>query len=271
MAHTTMVARAVVAAVVMLATRDGSALTVPELLCQQSIGKEALRFVQHVQKAERRCADADAIGQTCDEAKRDADVAAALEKLVQRLAGRCDGIALEQLGFPASCDDADGSPFTTADLAACIDSSHRALIAGALAVAYPGAPATLAGDDARCQRAIGVAATRLVEKRLRARQSCSNDQLSGRIALSVDCRADPAPQGPGTGHAKTDRRLLTAAAHADVVIARGCAGVALEDLGFPGLCADPGGAPFTVGDLQGCVRDDASQRADELLDIEYAR
>jgi hypothetical protein len=47
-------------------------------------------------------------------------------------------------------------------------------------------------------------------------------------------------------------------------------GVTLENLGFPGLCPDPGGAPFTVGDLHTCIRDEDSSRADEMRDIEYA-
>jgi len=244
------------------------ALTVPELLCQQSIGKESLRFVKRVEKAGRRCADAQAQGALCDEVRRNAEIADAQAKLEQKLAAACGAITLESLGFPGACDDPDGSPFTVPALGTCIEASHQSRVDAVMSTSYPGAPNPLAGDDARCQAAIGSAGRHLVVKRLRARQSCRNDQLSGRLGSGVDCRAEPAPGGAGTGDSKTDRRLATALSRADALLARGCAGVTLEDLGFVGMCVDADGAPFTLVDLQSCVRGYLLD-ADAMLAVEY--
>jgi hypothetical protein len=243
------------------------ALTVPELICQQSLGKEALRFVKHAHKEHRRCEDAKATGQLCDEVRRDAEIAEARDKLGRKLDGRCDGIMLEHLGFPAACDDPNGAPFTVAELAACLDASHLSRVETAIATAYPGSPAPLDGPELKCQRTLGNAAGQLLAKRLRARQSCLNDQLSGRIAPDVDCRAEPS--GAGTGHAKTDRRLLAATSRLADLLARGCADAGLELLGFPGACADPDGAPFTLANLDVCIHDGHVVIAEEILDVEY--
>jgi hypothetical protein len=249
------------------APAPADALTVPELICQQSLGKEALRFVKLAHKEHRRCEDAKAAGQLCDEGRRTADIAEALEKLRRKLEGRCDGIVLEHLGFPANCADLDGAPFTVADLGSCLDASHRFRIVAAIATAYPGNPAPLDGAELKCQRAIGNAAGQLLAKRLRARQSCLNDQLSGRIAPDVDCRAEPG--GAGTGHAKTDRRLLSASDRLVDLLARGCADAAIESLGFPGSCADPDGAPFTLANLEACIHHGHVVIAEEMLAVEY--
>jgi hypothetical protein len=252
-----------------LAPAAARALTVPELICQQSIGKESLRLVKTLDKASRRCHDAEVEGKPCDAARLDAEVAAALQKLERRLGARCGAIVLEHLGFPGLCGDPGGPPFTAADLAACVGVSHRARVAAALATAYPDRPGPLDPAEARCQRAIGGGGGHLVAKRLRARQSCLNDQLSGRIGPAVDCRAEPAPAGPGSGNTRTDRRLTTAESRLARLLARGCAGVALEALGFPGACADPGDPPFTLEDLHACVVERQAAAADAMLAIEY--
>ena len=121
-------------------------LPIPVLVCQQTIGNEALRFVTRVHGAERRCRDDRARGlgclhpDGCDEARRDDAVATARLKLTRLYESRCGAIALTDLGFPAACDDADGPPFTVTELRDCIDGSHRAAVAVAIAAAYPEEP-----------------------------------------------------------------------------------------------------------------------------------
>jgi len=111
------------------------------LLCQQAIGKEALRFVKRVHKAWRICRDADTRGQGCDPARRDAAIADAAAKLARRSEPRCDAVTLESLGFPEACDDPDGAPFTLADLVACLRDGHGAHAEAMFAIEYPaGAP-----------------------------------------------------------------------------------------------------------------------------------
>lgn len=244
-------------------------LPIPVLVCQQTIGNEARRFVTRVHGAERRCGDDRARGLACDAARRDDAVATAQLKLGRLYAARCGAIALGDLGFPARCDDPDGAPFTVGELHACVDGSHRAGVATAIAAAYPESGAPLAGAALACQRALGVAAERFLAQRLRARQSCRNDQLSGAVAAAVACDAEAPPAGPGTGHRPTDRRLAVAAERLATQLARRCETVALAELGFPGACSDPDGPPFSLADLSTCLRDGHRAVADALFALEY--
>jgi len=87
------------------------------------------------------CRDADARGQGCDPARRDAAIADAAAKLARRSEPRCDAVTLESLGFPEACDDPDGAPFTLADLVACLRDGHGAHAEAMFAIEYPaGAP-----------------------------------------------------------------------------------------------------------------------------------
>ncbi len=250
--------------------RVADALTVQELVCQQSIGKESLRFLTRAQKVSRVCEDAEAGGGTCDSLDLEAAIAAAAERLVAKLAFRCGPpIVLEHLGFPGLCSDDTGAPFDVADLTGCLEAAHRATIELTIAGEYPGAPGTLEAGALRCQRTIGGAGTRFLARRVRSRQSCLNDQLSGRIAADVDCRAQVPPAGPGTGAAKTDRRLAAATARLEDLLVRDCAAIDLGALGFPAGCPDAGGPPFTIDDLVACIRDGHADAADDLIDVEY--
>ncbi len=248
-----------------LRTAATTVIPIPELVCQQSAGNESLRFVKRVHLAERRCADAVAAGALCDEARRDADVARAAAQLAKLVASRCGDVVLEHLGFPALCTDPGGAPFVAAELASCLEDSHQTRVAAAIARAYPGAPAPLAGAALRCQRTIGGAAEKSLGQRLRARESCRNDQLSGAIDQAIACGGEAG----ATGHTATDRRLVTAATRPIEQVARKCTGVVLEDLGFPGACGDLDGPPFTLADLQNCIAGGVAVAADEMFAFEY--
>jgi hypothetical protein len=244
------------------------ALPIPVLVCQQTIGNEALRFVARAHKAARRCLEDEARGRPCDAAKRDAAIADAEAKLARRYASRCDAAALASLGFPGSCSDPEGAPFTVAELTTCVVASHRETVGTAVATALPGEPGPFAGAALGCRRAIGGAAEQFLTKRLRARQSCRNDQLSGAIDPAVACGAAP-PSGAGTGHRPTDRRLETAGARLAKDLARRCTDVPLAVLGFPGQCADADGPPFALVDLTTCLRDGHAGLADLSFALEY--
>ena len=58
--------------------------------------------------------------------KTDDKLVKAEEKLTSGIEKACDGVVLEALGFPGQCTDANGAPFTLADLQQCMLDTHRA-------------------------------------------------------------------------------------------------------------------------------------------------
>jgi hypothetical protein len=252
-----------------LGPAPASALTLAELTCQETIGTASLRFAKRVHLAELHCENATASGRTCDTAGRDAVIGDAAHKLGDRLATRCADVQLEQLGFPGTCTDANGAPFTEPELAVCMRDSHQSGVVTAVGVEYPPRPAALDGDPLQCQRKIGNAAARFLKQKLKYRQRCRDGQLRGSVGASVNCRNEIPPGGPGTGDAITDERIAGAMAKLDDQVGNACQGVTLEDLGFPGSCADADGPPFSVADLQRCLEDTHEQIADAMFAVEY--
>ncbi|MEO6025591.1 MAG: hypothetical protein ABIR79_01820 [Candidatus Binatia bacterium] len=255
-------------AALLLFPPSARALSGAELKCQSEIGKASSRFAKTIHQAHRRCEDERVKQGSCTQDRRAARVMRAAERLVKELTNRCESVALGNLGFPGACPDAAGPPFTTSDLLSCLDGSHRPRLIAALGTAYPG-DAVLVATRLRCQAQIGVASERLVLAVAKTRQRCLDRQLAGKTSSAVQCRAAVPPFGPGTGDATTDRRLGKAGAKLESIVARGCGGVVLEELGFPGACADPDGAPFTASDLTACVGGLYRQVAHDLIEFEY--
>jgi hypothetical protein len=258
-----------IAAALLGASRPAGALT-SEIVCQQTIGTSALRFAKRVHLAELHCEDAEASGGTCDQTERDASIADAALKLATHLGNKCgDPIQLETLGFPGLCADANGSPFTSDELDACLETSHEGRIVGAVAIEYPPHPGVLSKSASDCQRKIGNAGLRFIKQKLKYRQRCRNGQLRATIGPGVDCAAEIPPAGPGTGDADTDARIASALAKLTQQLANACEGLALEDVGFPGECVDPDGPPFSLADLEQCIATTHEGIVDELFAYEY--
>jgi hypothetical protein len=59
---------------------------------------------------------------------------------VNNLTVPCQNKTLEELGFPGSCEDPSGSPFTIGELIECIEQTHAALAIEMVAIQYPLAP-----------------------------------------------------------------------------------------------------------------------------------
>ncbi len=245
-------------------------LSAVEIKCQQTIGKEAARYAKLRHKALRACADARATGRPCDGARRDRQIAGAEARLAQKLGTRCGApITLERLGFPGVCPDPGGPPFSADDLLACVRDSHAARVDDAIATEYPTSPGALGAEAQSCQKRIGVAGEKFIAAKLKYRQRCRELQLRSKLAPSVNCRAEVPPNGPGTGNAGTDARLGKAIVKVRDQIGAKCSSVALEELGFPGSCPDPDGAPFSAANLQDCIESVDELDADEMLDLQY--
>ncbi len=249
--------------------RTARALTNTELKCQQTIGKEGAKYAKRREKALRGCAYAQARGDACDTAKRDKQIASAEAKLGQRLEQKCGDVALENLGFPGACSDGNGPPFAAQDLVACIRDSHLARVDMAVATEYPATHGTLDGAEINCQKTIGVEGERFIAAKLKYRAKCLDDQLKGKLDAAVNCRAQVPPNGAGTGDPKTDSRITKAVTKLRTKIDRKCSGVSLEDLGFPNMCDDPDGPPFSASNLEDCIEDTHEQKADEMVGFEY--
>jgi len=252
-----------------LATPQAQALTSAELKCQQAIGKEGTRYAKKRHRALRTCEDAQVTGQTCDTGKRDQQITMAEGRLAQQLAGRCTGVVLENLGFPGTCPDPSGPPFTAQDLTACIRDTHAARVDMAIATEYPTLPGGPTSAEEQCQKRIGIAGERFIASKMKHRSKCLNDQLKGKLGPSVNCRAQVPPNGSGTGDSRTDSRIQKAITKLRSQIASKCSGIVLENLGFPGMCSDPDGPPFSTANLQDCIEDGHEQKADEMVNIEY--
>jgi hypothetical protein len=239
------------------------------LTCQQAIGTSALRFAKRVHLAELHCAGAFVSGGTCNFVERAASIAGATQKLDVRLHAKCAApLALEPLGFPGTCPDDDGPPFTVDDLFDCIEGTHFDRVTAMASFEFPN-PAALDGDEANCQRQIGAGGARYIKQRLKFRQRCLIGQLRGSISPAVDCRAQLPPEGPGTGDVKTDKAINDASAKLAGQLINGCTGIALEDVGFPGNCPDFDGPPFTLADLHLCIVPSHAAAVDEMAGFEY--
>lgn len=126
----------------------------------------------------------------------------------------------------------------------------------------------LCNDDIRlaqrCQQTIGREGAKFMQRVFTARRRCLDRQQEGRIPLTVDCRYTP------TGDTRTDRSLTGAETELNRRLERSCRdGFSLEALKFPGLCLDQDEPPFLLEDLQSCLLDAHSERAEELIDYQY--
>jgi len=132
----------------------------------------------------------------------------------------------------------------------------RASIAVAVLLAVHPVPTvaqTLDRDERDCQQAIATAARQFEAAKLDALVDCNVKTITGGACDT----------------AKRDDKIARTADRLGNALDRGCRGVTLETLGFPGACADATGAPFSTSDLRTCVFDTVEAQVDQALAIEF--
>ncbi len=123
---------------------DGSAR------CQSEIGREGETFISRKLRARNRCLQLQVEGRLSSsvdcraevppgtgDARTDRDITKAITRLNDQLLRACDDVALDALGFPGSCSDLTGPPFSVEDLQSCIFTTHEQLTDQIIAFTYP--------------------------------------------------------------------------------------------------------------------------------------
>ncbi len=104
-----------------------------------------------------------------------------------------------------------------------------------------------------------------------ARQDCFYKEIKGKVKSGqLDCLFPVSNDQPGTtGDKDTDRRLRAAEARMTKRILTHCTNVNLANLGYPGFCPDPNGAPYEAFDHNLCLLGRAKKLGTFLLDTEH--
>jgi dienelactone hydrolase len=223
--------------------------------CAQAITRSAARYESTIHKALADCAVRSATGSTCDHAKRDAKLAKASARLATGVTS-CTDADLAALGFPAACDDESGGAFSYADLAACLEATHRTAIEAAVDIEVPGPPAPVEDAEARCQKKIAKASQTFLKKNLLARQRCL-------ATAGTACFEERAT----TGDSNSDAKLADGETSLADAVTGACDGANLDALGFPGDCSAP--PPFDTSDLAACLLETHDAIARAMLESEH--
>jgi len=126
---------------------------------------------------------------------------------------------------------------------------------------------TLGEAEIVCQRATAIATSTYLTAVTRAREDCFDRKLRSVIPPTIDCRASV---DAGTGDPDTDRKLASARTNLSGSIRKKCRDdVDYGRLGFPGLCEDFSGPPYTEVDHVQCMLDRSNETLDELLAIRH--
>jgi len=126
--------------------------------------------------------------------------------------------------------------------------------------------AQLTDEELVCQRGTINATEAYLSATMNARQACFQGTLDGSLPSTLDCLA---PAAATTGDDATDTKLRRAESDLSQTLAAKCTGVVLENLGFPGFCADADGPPFTVLDHELCILEKSNKTMNTLLQTEY--
>ncbi len=111
----------------------------------------------------------------------------------------------------------------------------------------------LSGGEFACQSTVGAQSRKFAAARHEAIVRCDEGLVRG-----IGC-------DPG----RRDDRIGRAEDALSRQIERRCAGIDLRQLGFPGGCANPGGAGFTTSELSACVSAQAVTSTDAAHAVEY--
>ncbi len=130
--------------------------------------------------------------------------------------------------------------------------------------------ATLAADVAtaalteaqKCRAVIQDQNTRYLGRTHRIRQRCLRGVFRSRLPVTTDCVR-------GIGDDKSALYLDQVRTRVGKRITKGCIGIDLVELGYPGQCTDSSGAPFDTFDLEQCIANETDEIVAEMLDLEY--
>jgi hypothetical protein len=187
-------------------------------------------------------------------------------KILADITSACLATNLEILGFPATCEDADGPPFTAFDLETCVRDTSDKVIDELIEIEQPRLLSVYPNPERNCQADISQKASKLFINEFDARSNCAYKQLNRTIDLTVDCRAEASRLAPNTGHGSTDSSIVSA--HNKVLrdLANACGGISLDLLGFPNQCPVEDTGDFTLASLIECLFDSHHARLSEVLD-----
>jgi len=129
----------------------------------------------------------------------------------------------------------------------------------------------LSNSEFICLRTSFLATLEYFNTFIDARQDCFFKEIAGVEAPGeLNCLAQITNDEPGTTNDKdTDRRLRAAEARMTRRILTHCSGIDLTNLGYPGFCPDPDGAPYTAFDHNVCLLDRAKTLGTFILDVEH--
>jgi hypothetical protein len=239
------------------------------LRCQQAIGEAGREFAVARLRVLVAGNNATAAGRSCGPERRARVIGRAADAIARTTENACRGVALETLHFPGDvCRELDGNGggFEWADLLFCLEQAHTDVTNDALGFEYPNLR-TFFGKERRCQRGLARAASAFVATDMRVRTRCLDARLQGALPHSVDCLADVAPYGPGTGDAATDDAIGKAIVRLTSRISEACVGADLALMGFPGRCQDGGALDLVY--VERCMRAQHARLSRLMLGVEY--
>ncbi len=135
------------------------------------------------------------------------------------------------------------------------------LVAVALLAAPPAAQAYPTAE-LKCRAKIAAATRNWVFQTVKARQVCQRQIIAGKLPPSTDCLF-------GDGDDTLKQRLALLDAKLSRSLPRGCSGVNLILLGYPGPCQDTTGSPFDIRDLELCILNNGGDVVDELMAAQF--
>lgn len=243
-------------------------LTDAELRCQRLLNQSTTLYLNSVFSARRDCYIAQMKGElgldndcraSVDEGTGDENVderlRAAQAKILSDIATGCLTVELANLGFPGTCEDPDGAPFTAFDLELCMRGASDNVIDRLLGVEQPEVERIYELAERNCQASISRKASKMFTNEFDARATCSFKQLNRSILEieNVDCRAEVERDMPGTGHTPTDDDII--AAHNKVLreLSNDCRSIDLVGIGFPNECPFVEGNIFPLFSLVECL------------------
>lgn len=255
------IAMALPALLAVLAAREArAAATYAATVCRTSMATVSRSYLEQVLGARNRCQArlilrAIPLGTNCLTGRGDEQLDLKLRRAEDKLSNfgaACEGVNLQLLGFPGVCADTTGGKFDTEDFKKCVLTKTNQIVTNLLDHYYPPLTAQTRGNPAKCMIGAGIDATSSYRNMLRARERCMIDQETGTVPLSVGCREDILPYGPGTGSATVDSSIGNSYVRLLGAIPKACVTTQIDDLDYQSSCPDTTGGAFTIFDLKNC-------------------
>ncbi len=242
--------------------------TPPEIGCFGALGKAGGKFVKGKLKLLQSCKERELrVPGSCPTPEL-AVVTKLQQQLIDAIAKQCDlgAPVFANMGFPGRC--ADGNPgdgFTTADLTACMLSSHTAIVDALLDVEYdPTVAGPLPPSSGPCQSALGKGGALVVLGTMKSIQKCRNAILKGKlVGPPADCATfDPKTTAAiGKIRGKAISTIESTCTAFDVVALKACT---------PDQTTPAGAAACIVATHTDATDNPDPDAPADLIDYEYA-